>query len=242
MLGINTNYHTYLLLGRSKALDLAVITPSLQTGTLGLRFYRLSNAGTPISLSDIQTSPIPDTQLDNTQRLCRYPLDATHSWLDTTGQTMTPADVPFSLTSSPLLPSLLCFYTSTATLKIHVKGWNGYWNEPYIVISDPASDVGMAGRWAWGGFERRPQREDVAGGVSDLGLPALGKFIVVGATRQRMTHGGALTLTLLMVETLAGDGDEGAVWRRRHLIREVVEGQWEKLSERTRKWELVYLL
>lgn len=80
----------------------------------------------------------------------------------------------------------------------------------------------------------------------NLDLPNYGKFIVVGATRQRMSHGGQLTLTLMMVETWSGDEETEAagvnlVCRRRHLIKEVMESQWEKLQGRKR-WELVFLV
>jgi hypothetical protein len=76
----------------------------------------------------------------------------------------------------------------------------------------------------------------------NLSLPEYGKFIVVGATRQRMIHGGQLTLTLVMVETETGDGEAEAatiaICRRKHLVKEVIESHWERLQEKKR-WELV---
>jgi hypothetical protein len=126
-------------------------------------------------------------------------------------------------------------------LRIEQRGWNAYWNETSIILCDPDSDVELPGRW---GFERRPapdQEQEV-----NLNLPEYGKFIVVGATRQRMSHGGQLTLTLMMVEMGTGDGEAevaavaSVVCRRRYLVNEVIESQWERLQE-TKRWELVLL-
>ncbi|RDL33824.1 uncharacterized protein BP5553_08192 [Venustampulla echinocandica] len=227
---------------RSNGLDLRALNPSATIGTLGLRFYRIDDHGNPTPLLKTWPPPADDTTYDDTRQLTRYPPSAIHPWLDTTRQTITSADVPPFLTSSSVVPSLLCFWTSVAVLRIEQRGWNGYWNEPFIVLCDPDGDVELTGRWAPGGFERRPGREqepDVS-----LNLPEYGKFIVVGATRQRMSHGGRLTLTLVMVEPRTG-GDEAeaaasVVCRRRHLVKEVMESQWESLQG-TKRWELVLL-
>jgi hypothetical protein len=213
-------------------------------GTLGLRFYRLDDKGNPTPLSETWPPPADDTTYDDTRQLIRYPPAAIHPWLDTTRQTITSADVPPFLAASPLALSLLCFWTSVAVLRIEHRGWDGYWNEPRIILCDPDGDVELTGRWAPGGFERRPEREQEQ--EVDLELPEYGKFIVVGATRQRMSHGGWLTVTLVMVETGTGDGEEveaaaaGMVYRRRHLVKEVMESQWERLQG-TKTWELVLL-
>ncbi len=211
-------------------------------GNLNLRFYRLDDNSNPIPLIKSWPPPVDDTIYDDNRQLIRYPASASHPWLDTTRQTVTAADVPPILTSSSLAPSLLCFWTSVAVLRIESRGWNGYWNEPHIVLCDPDSNVEFAGRWAGGGFDRRPEQGQ--GQENNLGLPEFGKFIVIGATRQRMSHGGELTLTLLMVEPETSDGEAevaaGLVWRRRHLIKEVIESHWEKLQG-TLKWELVFL-
>ena len=77
-----------------------------------------------------------------------------------------------------------------------------------------------------------------------LKLPQYGKFIAIGAARQRMSHGGALVLTLLMVEPVTDNAHEATgsnvICRRRHLVNEVMNHKWGMLQE-TRKWELVFL-
>lgn len=215
-------------------------------GTLGLRFYRLDDKGNPTPLLETWPPPADNTTYDDTRQLTRYPLLATHPWLDTTRQAITQDDIPRFLASSPLAPSLLCFWTSVATLRIEQRGWNAYWNEPRIILSDPDGGVELAGRWASDGFAPRPEQELKREG--GLNLPEYGKFVVVGATRQRMSHGGALTLTLVMVEMAAGAGEAGAaaeaaacvVGRRRYLVKEVMESQWESLQG-SKKWQLVLL-
>ncbi|KAE9365394.1 HET-domain-containing protein [Stipitochalara longipes BDJ] len=226
----------------SKEVDLGILNPSITMGTLGLRFYRLDDQANPIPLLETWPPLTNETTYDDTRQLIRYPPLAPHPWLDTTRQTITSADVPPFLAASPVAPSLLCFWTSVAILRIEQRGWNGYWNEPRIVLCDPDGDVELGGRWAPGGFERRPTREQEQ--EVNLNLPEHGKFIVVGATRQRMSHGGQLTLTLVMVEMGIGDQEAEAtasvVCRRRHLVKEVMESQWERLQG-TKKWELVLL-
>lgn len=116
-------------------------------GTLGLRFYRLGDNGNPIPLLEVWPPAADNTIYDDTRQLIRYPLSATHPWLDSTCQTITSADIPTSFASSSLAPSLLCFWTSVATLRIEKRGWNEYWNEPSIVLCDPGGDLELAGRW-----------------------------------------------------------------------------------------------
>jgi hypothetical protein len=55
-----------------------------------------------------------------------------------------------------------------------------------------------------------------------------------------MSHGGRLTLKLLMVETDDGGAEGRMVCRRRYLITEVMESEWERLQG-TQRWELVFL-
>ena len=145
--------------GRSKGINLGVVNPSFTMGTLGLRFYRLDNKGNPIPLLETWPPPADDTTYDDMRQLIRYPPSATHPWLDTTRQTITLADIPPFLASSPLAPSLLCFWTSAAVLRIEQRGWNEYWNEPHIVLCDPDGDIELPGRWAPEGYMRRPGRE-----------------------------------------------------------------------------------
>jgi len=211
---------------------------------LGLVFYRLNDRGIPTPL--LEPGPPSTDEVANEganeerNQLVNSPPAATYPWLDPTRQTITIADIPASLSSSPLAPSLLCFWASVAVLRIEQRGWNGYWDIPNIVLCDPASDIEMTSRWAPGGFEHTPgQGRDVK-----LKLPEYGKFIAVGAARQRMSHGGALVLTLLMVEPVTDNADEATVgsvvYRRRHLVNEVMSHKWGLLKE-TRKWELVFL-
>lgn len=211
-------------------------------GILGLRFYRLDDKGNPTPLLETWPPPADNITYDDTRQLVRYPPSATHPWLDTSRQIITSADIPPFLASSLLAPSLLCFWTSAAVLRIEQRGWNGYWNEPHIILCDPGGHVELTGRWAPGGFERRLEREQQQ--EVNLNLPEYGKFVVVGATRQRMSHGGQLMLTLMMVETGMGDGEAEAaasvVCRRRHLVKEIMESQWERLLG-TKRWELVLL-
>jgi hypothetical protein len=55
-----------------------------------------------------------------------------------------------------------------------------------------------------------------------------------------MSHGGRLTLKLLMVETDDGEAEGRMVCRRRYLITEVMGSEWERLQG-TQRWELVFL-
>ena len=221
---------------------MSVLRPTVTMGTLGLRFYRLDDEGNPTPLLQTWPPPADDKTYDDTRQLMRYPTSATHPWLDKTRQIITSADIPPFLASSSLAPSLLCFWTSVAVLRIEQHGWHAYWNEPHITLCDPGGDVELMGRWSPGGFDRRIERHGEQ--VVNLNLPEYGTFVVVAARRQRMSHGGRLTLTLMMVENVVGDGEAAAeasvVCRRRYLVNEIRESDWEKLQG-TKRWELVFL-
>jgi hypothetical protein len=216
--------------GKAVGLDFSSVT----IGTLGLRFYRLDDHGNPTPLLETWPPPADETTYNDNRQQIRYPPFATHPWLDTTHQTITPSDVPPFLASSPLAPSLLCFWTSVATLRIEDRGWDDYHAESRIILSDVHGDVEFAGLWGRDVRKREQERDQ------GLNLPEYGKFIVVGAVRQRMSHGGRLTLKLLMVETDEGEAEGGMVCRRRYLITEVMESEWERLQG-TQRWELVFL-
>jgi len=155
---------------------------SITMGTLGLRFYCLDEQGSP---KRIDTPPAPDeTVYEGIQQQIRYPPDIVHNWMDKNRQNINPADVPATiLARRDLMPSLLCFWTSFAQLKIERRGWDSYHNEPRVIMSQ--GDVEFAGLW---------------GRIENLNPPEYGLFIVIGAAKLRMSHGGDLTVKLLLVE------------------------------------------
>ncbi|KAJ9651625.1 hypothetical protein H2198_009098 [Neophaeococcomyces mojaviensis] len=193
---------------------------SITTGTLGLRFFRLSEDGIPVRV-DLPPSPTKKFDDGDIHQQTRYPLDAIHTWIDKDRQEVSTADVPSSIfVQNHLIQSLLCFWTSTATLRITQRGWNNYYNEPHVVLS--SGDTEFAGLWGRS--------------IKNFNFPDFGKFVVVGAEKLRMSRGRDLTLKLLLVET---HPQNRFVIQRQHLVTNVRESDWEKLHDR--EWELIFL-
>jgi len=119
-----------------------------------------------------------------------------------------------------LIPSLLCFWTSVATLRIEPLGPNNYYQE----FSTRLSDGTMHFLGLWPGIGK------------DFEYPMEGKFIVVGAEKERMSRGDRLTLKLLLVEH---DTVTPSVCRRKGLITTVGEQDWEQLNNL--EWQLMLL-
>ena len=170
---------------------------------------------------------------DDDRQTIRYPLLTTHSWLDKTRQAITASDIPYHLNPSPSYPLDLCFWTSTATLKVQNRGWDSYHHEPRIILSSPDGSHEFAGLVGRGVLTTGAEQ------TQDIELPEDGKFIVIGAAKQRMSHGGKLTLKLLMVD-VDYDAEQYVVCTRKYLVTEVMEDAWEKLQN-ARKWKIVFL-
>ncbi|KAK5941227.1 hypothetical protein PMZ80_006504 [Knufia obscura] len=213
---ISSPFPSWSWVGWIGNIGMVSLHPSITIGTLGLQFYSFDERGI---LTRADTPSPPDkTVYDGLQQQIRYPPAATHNWMDKSRQVIDTADVPATVVARRnIMPSLLCFWTSVATLKIERRGWDNYHNEPRVIMSQ--DEVEFAGLW---------------GRYKDLDPPDHGLFIVVGAAKLRMSHGGDLTLKLLLV-----DRDNDLVCRRKHLITEVKERDWERL--RNKKWEMVFL-
>ena len=191
---------------------------------LGLKFYTLARDGTPKTLVQ---DPFVGRERDFTSKEYMkaeqiheeigYPRSLTHASIQMDKRTITVEDIAPPIKSSILAPSLLWFWTSAAVLQMEYQGWLGFHNCPAIKASQ--GDVSFYGKWEHN-QDFRPSGE--------------GKFIVVGTERTRMSHGGNVTLNLLLVEQ-----DAAGISYRQKLVTYVRESDWDALPEK--KWELVYL-
>lgn len=194
------------------------------TGLLPLRFYQLGRDGDPIPIHNDLDGEVSQFNNDIVARLgsdtaClpRYPSAVEHSWMDKSKSEITTLDIPHSIRSSDVAPALLCFWTSTAILNIH--------QEPHKtelgVLNTRISDEKETIHWFW--TYKAPR----------LGVKQ-GKFIVVGSSIQRPSHGGQLLLNIMLVEE-----DSAGVCYRHLLVRDVLESKWEGLNDL--KWEMISL-
>lgn len=193
-------------------------------GLLPLRFYRLGSECIPTPIHDDvdgMVSQYNDETIaklgSDTARLPRYPTASEHPWMDKGKTEITSADIPVRIRSSDMVPSLLCFWTSTAILDIHQEPQASNPARLSTTMSDGKTTI--YGFWGW-----NETRLDVK----------QGKFIVVGGAVERPTHGGRLLLSLMLV-----DEDDNGVCYRRLIVSKVLESSWVKLKNL--KWEMVCL-
>ncbi|KAK8085800.1 heterokaryon incompatibility protein-domain-containing protein [Apiospora hydei] len=195
-------------------------------GRLGLKFYRISNGP---ALEALVEAPFagPERAFSTKDYLefqdqynISYPEGLVHSCMDYNRQSITLADAPPVVLASAKAPSALCFWTSTAVLRMQHEGRNHFHRCPGISLS--RGEVSFhGGKW-----------EDDDSFTPD-GVE--GKFIVVGTERTRMSHGGHVTVNLLLVEQ-----DADGFSRRSRLVTYTPETVWESFENR--KWELVFLV
>ncbi|KIW03463.1 uncharacterized protein PV09_05232 [Verruconis gallopava] len=217
---ISSPFPTWSWFGWTGQVGLQTLHRSIAIGKIGLRFFKVDERGKTIRIDIPEDPPGPYPEGD-TRRIVQYPPDAEHEWLDKTRQDVTSDDIPVDLRGHlNITPSLLCFWTSVATLRIEPLGPNNYYNEFCARISDGKNHV--LGLWP--------------GIREDFEFPLEGKFIVVGVEKERMSRGGRLTLKLLLVDH---DQVTPSICRRKALVTTVVEEQWNRLTNR--KWDLVFL-
>ncbi|TVY30522.1 hypothetical protein LHYA1_G000592 [Lachnellula hyalina] len=198
-------------------------TGSYDMGLLGLRFYRIDYDSNPIPIQEDMDANVSQWNKDvisalgtDTVTQPRYPANIEHSWMDKCKTEITVSHIPSSIRLSDAAPSLLCFWTSTAILKIK-KEPTGSPPIPKIGITDGKTEI--HGFWGWTDFTLEEEE---------------GKFLVIGAKKEKMSHGGRLLLTLMFVEVA-----DDTVCYRRHIVRDLPESAWLKLENR--KWEMVCL-
>lgn len=200
------------------------VNRALLGGRLGLKFYRISHGGDPEALVEKPfVGPERDfskkdyMKYDDLHDQIGYPRGLTHSYLSYNKQSVSFTDIPQRVLSSRRAASILCFWTSTAVLDMKYERWNGYHNCPQISLSHG----NVCFRSAWEKDEAyKPNGE--------------GKFIVIGTERTRMSHGGDVTVNLLLV-----DQDQDGISHRLRLVTYTPEKVWQSLDNR--KWELVFL-
>ncbi|KAK7943888.1 uncharacterized protein PG986_013001 [Apiospora aurea] len=204
-------------------------------GRLGLKFYRIlssSSAGsttTARKLEALVETPFagPEKAFSQKDYLefhdelnISYPGGLAHPCMDYGRQSIALADVPPAVLASAKAPSALCFWTSTAVLRMKYEGRNHFHRCPGISLSH-GEVCFYGGKW-----------EDDDAFTPD-GVE--GRFIVVGTERTRMSHGGHVTVNLLLVEQ-----DADGFSRRSRLVTYTPETVWESFENR--KWELVFLV
>ncbi|KAK8044068.1 HET-domain-containing protein [Apiospora rasikravindrae] len=201
-------------------------------GRLGLKFYRIVATGPATQkLEALVETPFagPEKAFSQKDYLefkdelnISYPRGLTHPFMDYSQQSIALTDVPPSVLAGAEAPSALCFWTSTAVLRMKHHGRNNFHRCPAISLSH--GDVCFhGGKW-----------EDDDAFRPD-GDGEEGKFVVVGTERTRMSHGGHVTVNLLLVE----QGEDG-VSRRSRLVTYTPAKVWESFENR--KWELVFLV
>lgn len=194
------------------------------TGFLPLRFYQLGGDGDPVPIHNHLDGEVSQFHNDiiarlgnDTARLPRYPSAIEHIWMDKSKSEITTLDIPHSIRSSDVAPALLCFWTSTAILNIH--------QEPHKtelgVLNTRIGDEQETIHGFWTNKALKP-------GVKQ------GKFIVVGGSIQRPSHGGQLLLNIMLVEE-----DSAGVCYRCLLVSDVLESRWKQLHNL--KWEIISL-
>ncbi|KAJ0421479.1 heterokaryon incompatibility protein-domain-containing protein [Aspergillus carlsbadensis] len=192
---------------------------------LPLRFYQLGSDGVPIPLHTDLAGVLSRFHSDSVTVHAReipfppYTSPSEHPWMDTTRTEISAPDIPDRIRFCDMAPSLLCFWTSTATLQISQASHRSK-AEPVAdntTLSDGQATVG--GFHAW-----REPRLDVT----------RGKFIVIGATQSKPSQGDRFSLKLMLVEE-RGSG----VCYRRCIIENVVASAWAELGNL--EWEIVCL-
>jgi hypothetical protein len=211
-------------LGWHGFIPMPAVDRALLGGRLGLKFYRIFHDAVPKALVDKPfVGPERDFSKKDYMRYedlhdqIGYPRGLTHPWFNYDKQSVSHTDIPQCILSSRRAPSLLCFWTSTAVLNIKYEGWNAYHRCPAISLA--YGSVSFCSAWE-NDEAYKPNGE--------------GKFIVIGTERTRMSHGGNVTVNLLLV-----DQDEDGISHRRRLVTYTPEEVWQSLENR--KWELVFL-
>lgn len=200
------------------------VNRALLGGRLGLQFYSIQSDGTPSALNE---NPFVGPERDFSRKdymktedlheQIGYPRNLPHISFNFDKRVVRPSDVPGHILSSRKAQSVLCFWTSTAVLEMKYEGQNNFHRCPLIALSH--GDIRFYSAWEHN-LEFKPN--------------GTGKFIIIGTERTRMSHGGDVTVNLLLV-----DEDENGISYRRKLVTYTPESVWDKLDNR--KWELVFL-
>lgn len=221
---MSSPFPSWSWLGWNGPSPMPTMNRALLGGRLGLKFYRIQNDGTPVALDETPfMGPERDfstkgyMKYDDTHELIGYPRGLPHSSIHYEDRMVSPGDIPQTILTSRRCSSILSFWTSTAILEMKHEGYNGFHHCPLINLSH--GDVQFHSAW-----ERN----------ENFKPSGKGKFIVVGTERTRMSHGGDVTVNLLLV-----DQDELGISYRRKLVTYTPESVWEKLENR--RWELVFL-
>lgn len=221
---VSSPFPSWSWLGWHGPSPMPTMNRALLGGRLGLKFYSIQSDGTPLVLDE---NPFVGPERDFSKKeymkysdlheQIGYPRDLPHSSIRYENRTVYAGDIPQEILSSRHRPSILAFWTSTAILDMKYEGYNGYHHCSRIDLSH--GDVHFCSAW-----ERN----------ENFKPSGKGKFIVVGTERIRMSHGGDVTVNLLLV-----DQDELGISYRNKLVTYTPESTWEKLENR--KWELVFL-
>ncbi|CAH0024655.1 unnamed protein product [Clonostachys rhizophaga] len=218
-------FPTWSWLGWHGATPMPSVNRAVLGGRLGLKFYRILDGGVPEALVDGVPYAGPERDFTKKDYMTHsdmfdtigYPRGLTHPSLDYSRQSVRRADIPESVLLSKQAPSALCFWTSTAVLDMKYEGWNGFHRCPLISLSH--GDVSHCGAWE---------------NDESFKPNGRGKFIVIGTERVRMSHGGQVTVNLLLV-----DQDDNGLSYRRRLVTYTPEEVWD--SFKNRRWELIFL-
>jgi hypothetical protein len=197
---------------------------ALLGGRLGLKFYRISHDAVPEALVE---KPFVGPERDFSKKgymkyedlhdQIGYPRGLTHLFFNYDKRSVSHTDIPQCVLSSRRAASLLCFWTSTAVLRMKYEGWSNYHHCPRISLAH--GSISFYSAWE-NDDAYKPNGE--------------GKFIVIGTERTRMSHGGDVTVNLLLVNQ-----DEEGISHRRRLVTYTPEKVWQSLENR--RWELVFL-
>ncbi|KAK9779011.1 putative Heterokaryon incompatibility protein-domain-containing protein [Seiridium cardinale] len=200
------------------------VNRALLGGRLGLMFHCIQSDGTPVALNE---NPFIGAERDSSKQdymnhdefhdQIGTPRNLPHSSIMYDKRTVRRADIPQSILASRRALSVLCFWTSTAILDMKYEGQNNFHHCPAINLRH--ADVHFYSAW-----ERN----------ENFKPSGKGKFIVVGTDRTRMSHGGNVTVNLLLV-----DQDQDGISYRNKLVTYTPESVWDKLENK--KWELVFL-
>lgn len=216
---VSSPFPSWSWLGWADPINMRVLQSSSTVGNLGLRFFSLDENGCSQRI-DVDPPPLGPWPDGDVRQRTGYPADATHTWMEMGRQEITSEIIPLDvLTQKDLLPSLLCFWTSTATLKMRKPRRKRYDHLANLELYDEHSQI----QAIWDSTEEFQSKGPC-------------KFIVVGTEKLLPSRGGHITLKLLLVEN---DPQVTGVHKRKHLITAIAEKDWQKL--RSRRWEPVFL-
>ncbi|KAH6645572.1 heterokaryon incompatibility protein-domain-containing protein [Truncatella angustata] len=217
-------FPTWSWLGWHGPAPMPTVSRAVLGGRLGLMFYSLRRDGTPVVLNE---NPFTGAERDSSKQdymkhddfhdQIGTPRNLAHASIHYDNRLVRREDITPSILSNKRALSVLCFWTSTAVLEMTYQGQNHFHHCPAINLRH--GDVNFYSAWEHN---------------EDYKPSGRGKFIVIGTERTRMSHGGNVTLNLLLVEQ-----DASGVSYRSKLVTYTPESVWDQLENR--KWELIFL-